>query len=366
MSKVPTAKRRRPAYLTLYADLRRAIMEGDYAYGTKLPSTRVIAARHGVSVVTVEHALSILLDEGYLAARERSGYFAIFRADDGFAAPPVPHAVPKSHPVAHDIPDSFPFSVLARTMRRVLTEYEKEILVKSPNNGVLALRSAICAYLSRSRGIKASPEQIVIGSGAEYLYGLVVGLLGKDRIFGVEDPCYEKIPAVYRASGARCEPLAMGSDGITAGALAASAATVLHITPYRSFPSGITASASKRQEYLAFAERRNGYLVEDDFDSEFTVSAKTEDTLFSLDAERVIYINTFSRTVAPAMRMGYMILPSVLLPCFRERVGFYSCTVPTFEQYVLAELLDSGDFERHINRVRRAGRRAAEEKKQKR
>jgi len=177
----------------------------------------------------------------------------------------------------------------------------------------------------------------------------------------VEDPCYEKIRTVYAANGVKFETLPLGAEGLLSEALAATGATVLHVTPYNSYPSGVTATASKRREYIAFAEARDGYVIEDDFDSEFTPSAKPQDTLFSLDtAGRTVYINTFTKTVAPAIRVGYMVLPPALLAEFQHRLGGYSCTVPTFEQYVLAELLDGGDFERHINRQRRQRRRAAE------
>jgi GntR family transcriptional regulator/MocR family aminotransferase len=152
--------------------------------------------------------------------------------------------------------------------------------------------------------------------------------------------------------------LKMGGDGILSSELAGTDAGVLHVTPFHSYPSGVTASASKRWEYLAWAKRTGGYIIEDNYDSELTVSAKNEDTLFSLSGEgRVIYLNTFSRTIAPSMRVGYMVLPEKLLEAFEEKVGFYSCTVPVFEQYVLAELLSDGSFERHVNRIRRQRRK---------
>ncbi len=348
-----------PVYLQLYEQLRGDIVAGVYRFGAKLPSKRLLAAELGISLVTVEHALSILADEGYVGTRERSGCFVTYRAGDGFVGAPPPAAVKRRHvPHAAGEENAIPFSVLARTMRRVIAEYETDILERSSNNGCPALRRAIAAYLARSRGIAVSPEQIVIGSGAEYLYGLLVQMLGRDRVFAVEDPCYEKIRAVYRANGATFEPLLMGDEGIATEALQKSRADVLHVTPYHSYPSGVTATASKRREYIAFAAARQGYVIEDDFDSEFTVSAKMEDTLFALDgAGRVIYMNSFTKTVAASLRVGYMVLPHALLPLFDTRVGFYSCTVPTFEQYVLAELLDSGDFERHINRRRRQMRR---------
>ena len=344
------------AYLQLYHQLRGDIVSGVYPNGKKLPSKRLLAEQTGVSVITVEHAYAILCDEGYLEPRERSGYFVSYSAADCF-----PVAEPDSVrqlPSARDLADDFPFSVLAKTMRRVLSEYGESILVKSPNNGCTDLRKAIAAYLARCRGINVAPSQIVIGSGAEYLYGLIVQLLGRERVFALENPSYEKIRRVYLANGVTCDMLRLGSDGIRTSELARTGASVLHVTPFHSFPSGITASAGKRSEYIRWAHSRGGYIVEDDFDSEFTLSSKAEDTLFSLEPKRsVLYLNTFSKTIAPSMRLGYMVLPESLTDAFEQSVGFYSCTVPVFEQYVLAELLSNGDFERHINRVRRRRRK---------
>jgi len=350
----------RPAYMQLYAMLRSDIAGGVYAWGAKLPSKRLLAEECGVSVITVEHAFAILCDEGYIRSQQRSGYYVLYRAGDFVS---MPEHVPTVH---RDVCPSgetagFPFSVLSRTMRRVLLDYGEQILVKPPNRGCDELREAIAAYLVRSAGITARPEQIVIGSGAEYLYGLIVQMLGKERVFALENPSYEKIRRVYQANGVRCDLLPMGTDGIRSEALEVSAATVLHITPFNSYPSGVTASASKRAEYIRWAERRRGYIVEDNFDSELTVSTKAEDTVFAQAPEGcVIYVNTFSRTIAPSIRAGYMVLPDALLEVFEQRLGFYSCTVPVFEQYVLAMLLDSGDFERHINRVRRMRRKQRE------
>ena len=349
---------REPAYLQLYRRLRDDIVCGAYRYGERLPSKRLLAAELGISVVTAQHALAILCDEGYAGTRERSGCFVTYKAGDGFAASPLP-AVRQRRLIPHEkTENTIPFSVLSRTMRRVMSEYGDALLLRSPNRGLLPLRQALAAYLARSRGMHVQAEQIVIGSGAEYLYGLTVQMLGRERVFGVEDPCYEKIRAVFGANGVCYEALQMGEDGITTAALQQSKASVLHVTPYHSYPSGVSASASKRRAYIDFAKARDGYIIEDDFDSEFTVSAKMEDTLFSLDStERVIYLNTFTKTVAPSLRVGYMVLPPSLLSLFEAQVGFYACTVPLFEQYVLAELLDSGDFERHINRRRREKRR---------
>ena len=348
------------AYLQLYRQLRQDITDGIYKYGAKLPSKRLLAEEAGVSVITVEHSYALLCDEGYTEPRERRGYFVIYRENDFLALDEKTEnisTVKHSHTGAAS---EFPFSVLSKTMRRVLSAYGEDILVKSPNFGSEELRRAIADYLSRNTGIVVRPERIVIGSGAEYLYSLIVMLLGRDRIYGLEDPSYEKIHRVYSACNARYRMLEMGADGIKTSALEKTDADVLHVTPFNSYPSGITASASKRREYLVWAKERGAVIIEDNYDSELTVSTKHEDTVFSLDKEGcVIYLNTFSRTVAPSMRVGYMILPEKMMKDFAGKLGFYSCTVPVFEQYVLAELIEKGDFERHINRVRRMRRKGS-------
>ena len=344
------------AYRRLYTALRREIEKGGYAFGEKLPSKRALADRHRLSVVTVEHALALLTEEGYLAPRERSGHFVVYREGSNFpvADPALRPLPPETLPAK----PSFPFSVYVRAMRRVMGDFGAAVLVKSPNNGLPALRTALARYLLRSREIEVSPDQIVVGAGAEYLYGLIVQLFGRRMRYAIETPSYEKIEQVYRAGGVSPEKLPLGPEGIDSGALAASAARLLHITPYRSFPSGVTASAAKKREYLRVMAEREGWIVEDDVESEFTPFQKPVESVFSLDpAGRVLYLNTFSRTITPAVRIAYLVLPLSLLGRFEEKAGFYSCTVPTFEQYVLAELLESGDFERHINRVRREMRK---------
>ncbi len=353
-------KHDKPEYLKLYELLRDEIVSGVWPLGARLPSRRQLALDRGLSAITVDHSYELLCQEGYTQARPRSGYYVIYRTTDGFASSGS-HAQAHTPPVA-TTEETFPFSVLTKAMRRVILDYGEDILCKSPNAGCLELRSALSSYLARNRGIQAAPPQIVIGSGSEYLYGLVVEMLGRDRVFAIEHPSYEKIERVYRAKGVVCDPLPLGQDGIRSDALAATPGTVLHITPFRSFPTGVTASASKRGEYIRWLQRGDRYIVEDDFESEFSLLRKPEDTVFSLsDGGNVIYLNTFTRTVSPSIRVGYMVLPTQLVPVFESKVGFYSCTVPAFEQYLLADLISGGDFERHINRMRR--RRRRQEKK---
>ena len=347
------------AYLQLYEQLRKDIVQKVLLYGNKLPSKRLLAEETGTSVITVEHAYSILCEEGYIESRERSGYYVIYSESEFLSTSGTMNRTQLVHKRCSNVKHDFPFSVLSKTMRKVLAEYGENILVKSPNRGCPELQAAIASYLARSNGIVVDVQQVVIGSGAEYLYSLIVQLLGKNKIFALENPSYEKIEQVYRANGVSLDMLEMGYDGIKTAELEKTDATVLHITPFHSFPSGITASVSKRQEYLRWAEKRKGYIIEENYDSELTVLTKNDDTVFSLaHNDLVIYLNTFSETIAPSMRIGYMILPAQLMEVFRQRLGFYSCTVPVFEQYVLAELINNGDFERHVNRVRRARRKA--------
>ena len=269
--------------------------------------------------------------------------------------------IPIRGPIVTPEQEQFPFNILARKARKVLSEYGESLLERSPNSGTVLLREVIAQYLARSRRMNVSPDQIVIGSGSEYLYNLIVQILGRERTFALEDPSYEKIRLVYEASGVHCEILPMDREGVRLSALRRSEASVLHVTPFNSYPSGITATASRRAGYIKWAASKDRYIIEDDFDSEFSMSTKAENTLFSLEPQQsVIYMNTFTRTISPAVRVGYMVLPAGQSAAMKEKISIYSCTVPVFTQHLLAELIRSGDFERHINRVRRRRRQAAE------
>lgn len=347
-------KEERPIYLQVYKQIKDDIIAGAFPYNSRLPSKRLLADEIGISTITVEHAYSLLCDEGYTEARERSGYFVIFKQTDCFASSDTAAVLPITHKIPTPSYPNFSISILSKTMRKVLTDYYDVILEKSPNTGCPELRSAIKQYLLRNRAMKVEVNQIIIGSGAEYLYTLMLELLGKDKIFAIENPSYEKIEQIYRTAGVSCELLPLSKDGIDSKSLSKSKADVLHVTPYQSYPSGVTASASKRHEYIKWAEKGHCFIIESDYGSEFSVSSQPMETLFKLSSsDNVIYLNTFSKTISSSMRVGYMVLPKKLVKTFEEKLGFYSCTVPTFEQYVLTELLNNGDFERHINRVRR-------------
>ena len=350
-------KTKGPIYLQIYKQIREDIIAEDYPYHSKLPSKRSLAEKIGVSTITVEHAYALLCDEGYVEARERSGFVVIFKKSDGFA---VSNEFYDKHFIQqenHEYPE-FPLSVFHKTMRKVLNEQGNLILEKSPNVGCVELRQAIRHYLSRNRGMMVEVEQIVIGSGSEYLYRLIIELLGRNCIYAIESPSYKKIEQIYQTAEVDYELLPLTNSGIDSKALISTLADVLHTTPYRSYPSGVTATASKRHEYIHWVNQSDRYIIEDDYESEFSVSTKPTETLFSLsENDNVIYLNTFSKTIAPSLRIGYMVLPKHLVEKFEKKLGFYSCTVSTFMQYVLTELINHGDFERHINRVRRKKRK---------
>ncbi len=346
------------AYLKLYGQLKEGILNGAYVYGDRFPSWRATAEESGLSLMTVRHAYEILCDEGWLTARERSGYYVAYRGEGEAEALPIIPEMTETIVPEDETVSGLPFGTYARMMRSVLNIHGERLMEKSPNTGCAELREALAAYLAAHRGMRVSPSQIVIGSGAEYLYSMIVHIIGTERPYGLENPSYQAIRLVYESAGVTCRMLSMGQEGIRRDALSGTDAGLLHVTPFHSWPSGITAGVSKRREYVSWAERRGGFLVEDDFDSELSASSKVEDTLFSLSPERVIHLNTFTRTLSPALRVGYMVLPMPLLTAFRERAGFFSCSVPVTEQMLLTELLKSGEFVRHLNRIRRNRRKA--------
>ena len=337
-------------YMWVYEKIKGDIVSGAIKYGQKLPSKRTLSDTMNVSVITVEHACEILESEGYITAKARSGYYVEYTTEAVYRSADV--SIKEKHTPPDAVPsESFPFSVFAGAVRSVLSEYGDELMKKSPPTGTDELKTAIKDYLRRNKGIEVSEKQIIIGSGAEYLYGLIVELLGRDK------PSYEKIESIYGAKGVKTEELSLCNDGINSYELWNSRAEVLHVTPYRSFPTGVSASASKKTEYIRWASERGGYIIEDDYESEFSLFAKPFETIFANDSEgRVIYINTFSKTVSPSVRVGYMLLSERLADEFYKKLGFYSCTVPMLEQYVIASLLSDGSFERHLNKIRRLRR----------
>lgn len=239
-------------------------------------------------------------------------------------------------------------------MRQVLSQQDTRLLEPLHFQGVYELRRAIARHLRDFRGMEVTPEQIVVGAGTEHLYTLIIQLLGRNHIYGVENPGYQKIAQIYQSNGVGCRWIPLDERGLSMDALEKSDVNVIHISPGHHFPTGIVMPVKRRQELLSWAGKdRMRYIIEDDYDSEFRFQGRPIPTLQSIDLQgKVIYMNTFSKTIAPSIRMSYMVLPPHLAVRYQEKLGMYSCTVSGFEQYTLARFLDEGYFEQHINRMR--------------
>ena len=345
-----------PLYEALYRCIRGDILSGALPPGEKLPSKRALAQNLEVSKITVETAYNQLLSEGYIRAQEKVGYFveAVERH-----AQPQPGGQPRQPETKREYlldltangTEHFPFSVWSRLQREVMLDYGEKLLLPLPNQGIPELRQAIAAHLAAFRGMHVDPETILIGAGTDFLYNLLIQLLGRDKVYAVEEPGYGKIRKVYGAAGVDCVIAPMDEKGVRPEAL--TGADVLHLSPSHHFPSGLVTPVSRRMELLSWA-RAGKWIIEDDYDSEFRFDAHPKPTMQSLDGQgRVIYMNTFSKSLAPSIRISYMVLPPALMAEFQQKLGFYSCTVPSFEQYTLARFLSRGHFEKHINRMRK-------------
>ncbi len=341
-----------PLYEALYRAIRDDILSGALKPGDRLPAKRALAAHLRVSRITVEGAYAQLLAEGYLRSQERVGYFveALDRVPAARSAPPPAPAPRPRLDLTAGGPPEFPFSVWSRLQREVTLDLGKELLAPMPNQGVAELRQAIADHLGAFRGLAVDPEHILVGAGTDFLCNLLLQLLGRDKRFALEEPGYGKLRRIYTAGGAQCLPAGLDDQGVRPEALGE--ADVLHFSPAHHFPTGIITTPARRGELLAWAEAGNRYIIEDDYDSEFR--AHPFPAISSMDRSgRVIYMNTFSRSLAPAIRIGYLVLPDGLLERLRRELGFYSCTVPSFEQHILARFLKQGYFEKHVNRMRK-------------
>ena len=346
-----------PLYESLYRCIRGDILSGKLQPGEKLPSKRALAQHLEVSKITVETAYSQLLSEGYICSREKVGYF-VEAVERTAPVPPVRPREEKPEPdrslldLTGGGTEQFPFSVWMKCQREVMLDYGEKLLLPMPNIGIPELRSAIAEHLASFRGLHVDPANILIGAGTDFLYNLLIQLLGRDKVYAVEEPGYSKIRRIYAAGGVQSISAPMDRFGVLPEALGS--AQVLHISPSHHFPTGLVTPVSRRLELLNWATERNGWIIEDDYDSDFRFAAHPMPAMQALDRSgRVIYMNTFSKTLAPSIRISYLVMPPELMGQFQETLGFYGCTVPSFEQYTLARFLRRGHFEKHINRMRR-------------
>lgn len=235
-----------------------------------------------------------------------------------------------------------------------MADKQKELMSNSPTGGIMELRRNIAAHLWDFRAMKVEPERIIIGAGTEYLYSLLVQILGRNRVFGLENPGYQKPAHIYKSLDVPVAFINMDEAGVIPFELEEKKVSVVHTSPSHHFPTGTVMPISRRYELLGWACKEDGrYIIEDDYDSELRMRGKPLPTLQSIDmSDKVIYVNTFSKTLCSTVRISYMILPEELSVWFHKNLGFYSCTVSNFEQFTLSRFIKNGSFEKHLNRLR--------------
>ena len=354
-----------PLYEQLYDSLAEEMRTGAIPAGTRMPGKRRLAAELSVSVNTVDAAYQLLAAEGYLESRERSGFYVQeylalpSRPAGGTEQPAPPKPEPPVLPVRYDLstrgvdPELFPFRTWARLQKELLYS-SPQLLTHGDAQGDQALRQALAEYLSEYRGVQCGPHQIVVGAGLEYLLGLLAPLLPGPA--AVETPGYPRALQVLQNNGVHCCCLPVDEDGLSVEALNRSDAAVCYVTPSHQFPTGVTMPAGRRAELLHWAARRPGgrYIIEDDYDSEFRFDTRPLPSLQGMAGADgpVVYLSTCSRSLAPSIRIAYMVLPEHLLPAWRKKYRLYSGTVSRFEQQTLARFITEGYFTRHLARER--------------
>lgn len=352
-------------YEHLYKCIKQDILQGILCANEKLPSKRTFAKNLGISTITVENAYAQLIAEGYIYSVPKKGFYVtdiqppLESPKAKFILQETPQIPQKSACFAdftsnQTSSENFPFSIWSRLIREQLNDNQSNLMINSPCGGILVLREAIAAHLMEFHGLCVSPEQIIIGAGTEYLYGLLIQLLGFDKRYAVEDPGYGKIAQIYQSHNVSCSYISMDHDGILIPDLEDQKVDIVHISPSHHFPTGIVMPISRRYELLGWASKSESrYIIEDDYDSEFRLSGQPIPTLQSIDIlEKVIYMNTFTKSLSSTIRISYMVLPKHLVNAYYEKMRFYSCTVSNFEQYTLAAFIQQGYFEKHINRMR--------------
>lgn len=352
-------------YEFLYKSIKNDILNGSLSSNEKLPSKRSFAKNLGISTITIENAYAQLLAEGYIYSIPKKGYYV---SDYSFPVLQTKKSnfqiIPPNNNEQKKIfadfssnqtqSENFPFSIWAKLLRELLTSEQPELMKNSPCNGVFELRAAIANHLRQYRDMDVSPEQIIIGAGTEYLYGLLIELLGYDKKYCLEDPGYRKISQIYNSHHVKTCFVPLSDNAISVDILEKQNAQILHTSPSHHFPTGKIMPIGQRYELLNWASKsKERYIIEDDYDSEFRFDGKPLPTLQSIDAlDKVIYMNTFTKTLASTIRISYMVLPLHLVSVYKEKLAFYSCTVSTFEQYTLARFMERGFFEKHLNRMR--------------
>lgn len=352
-----------PKYDYLYQCIRDDIISGKIKSNEQLPSKRALANHLSIGLITVANAYEQLITEGYIVAKERVGYFVQELPEDIIKKNQEKNEVTKEEPEHEYFADFmanrislklFPISIWNQMLRQALYDNSDTLFKTIPYNGIYELREAIADYLHKNRGMTVSPSQVIIGAGTEYLYSRLIQLFGRKSTFGFEESSFDKLSTICTAYGNPYNFIPIDESGLIVDELKKSATDIVHVSPSNHFPTGIVMPIKRRLELMEWAyESDNRYIIEDDYDSEFRYKGKYIAPIYTEDVNnKVIYMNTFSKTMVPSLRISYMVLPVDILERYKETMSFYSCTVSSFEQYALARFISGGYFERHINRIK--------------
>jgi GntR family transcriptional regulator / MocR family aminotransferase len=353
-----------PLYRQLYNHIKSEIQSGRISSFTKLPSKRKLSAYLKISQNTIQTAYDQLIEEGYVVSIEKKGFY-VCEIDNimKLKIPQKSNTVDKkceksvvNYDFAYDGVDmqSFPFSIWRKLSKEVLNEYDKELLQLGNPQGNVNLRSCIAEYLLQSRGVNCTADQIIISSGTEFLYQILIQLFDKENVYGIENPGYEKLNLLFKSNCVKFKTINIDKNGIILEEITKSNADILCIAPSHQFPTGGIMPINRRIQILNWAyEKKDRYIIEDDYDSEFKYSGKPIPALQGLDTNgKVIYLGSFSQSLTPSIRIGYMVLPEQLIKSYKENLSYIVCPVPSFEQKVLHRFIQEGCFERHLNKMR--------------
>ena len=350
-------------YEQIYRYIRTEIRNKNLGCGEKLPSTRILCTHLQVSRSTVLMAYDQLLSEGYIEAVPHKGYFVadveglydvkLVSEEKKTVTAEQEDCLYDFSPYGIDL-DSFPFNNWRKITKNVLVDDNKELFARGDAQGEEEFRKTISNYLYQSRGVVAKPQNIIVGAGNEYLLILLNQLLTGEKTFAMENPTYRQTYRILNSLGEHVVTVGQDKNGMSVESLAKSGANIAYVMPSHQYPLGIVMPVKRRVELLKWADGGDGrYIIEDDYDSEFRYRGKPIPALCGFDkGQRVIYIGTFSKAIAPAIRMSYMVLPDGLMKQYHERIGFYSCTVSRIDQIVVKTFMESGCYEKHLNKMR--------------
>jgi GntR family transcriptional regulator/MocR family aminotransferase len=361
-----------PLYRQLYEYIKSEIQSGRMKCNTRLPSKRKLSSYLKISQNTIQAAYDQLIEEGYVTSEERKGFFVckldnIIKLEVRNEEEPIcfqNHHKSIQYNFSYNEVDfeSFPFSTWRKLTKDVINEYDRELLRLGDSQGSLDLRKSIAEYLRQSRGVNCKADQIIISAGTEYLFPILIQLLNRNSIYGLENPGYERLGMLFKSNGARFKAVKIDASGMVPEEILKNGADIICITPSHQFPSGGIMPVNRRIQLLNWANSaKERFIIEDDYDSEFKYSGKPIPALQGLDNNgKVIYMGAFSKSLSPATRVSYMVLPEELLKIYRENLSFIICPVPGINQKVLHKFIEGGYFERHLNRMRNIYRKKRE------